>query len=147
MKQTRSVSKRRGRRAAQTRRLYSFEVTRLSDRKLRRIRSIGALRAFARRIWEHENTKRREKMPEIVAGTGIKQGRVYLSYCEGRRRIVLARHERNRRILAHELVHALGYSTHGTGFCRRYFSIIRQFGGHLDAATSSALRVSPTSLR
>ncbi len=137
---------RAARRAAETRLLYSFEVARLRDRELLKIRSIGALRRFAARVWELEKPKRPGPTPEIMAGTGTKQSGRYLSYCQGHR-IVLARHERNRLVLLHELIHAVGFTTHGVGFRKRYFKVLHRFGGRMNAATRRSLAVSLKSLR
>lgn len=137
----------RNQRAADTRRLYSFEVARLRDPSLNKLRRIDALRAFAESVWLSEKPRNCSRMPQIVAGKGFYQSGRYLSYCEGRWRIVLARHERNRLVLLHELVHSLGYGTHGVRFRRRYLSILKRFGGRMSAETRNALEVSLKSLR
>lgn len=137
----------RNRRAAETRRLYSFEVERLKDPSLNRIRRIEPLRVFAERVWLSEKPRNCSRIPQIVAGDGYYQSGRYLSYCEGRWRIVLARHERNRLVLLHELIHALGYGTHGVRFRRRYLSVLKRYGGRLNAETRHALEVSIKSLR
>ena len=137
----------RNKRAAETRRLYSFEVERLRDPRLNKIESIRSLKALAERVWEQEKPAHCKRRPVIVAGQGVKQNGRYLSYCEGRWRIVLARHERNRLVLLHELVHSLGYGTHGVRFRKRYLNILRTHGGKLNAQTRSALAVSLAKLR
>lgn len=139
--------KRAGRRAADTRALYSYETDQFRDPGLIRRRSMPALRRMAQKLWEAENTGRNEAMPEIVAGDGYYQNGRWLSYCEGRRKIVLARHERNHLVLIHELTHALGYATHGVRFRARYFKLLTRYGGRLSAETKAALAVDVRTLQ
>jgi hypothetical protein len=115
--------------AVETRRLYRFEDLALpivakypvSDAPMK------TLRSFATRVWRAETTR---KMPKIVAGAGVlgPAGTLY-SYCNWPERslIVLARHHRNRSVVLHELVHALGYGTHGRGFVRKYFDLLAKY--------------------
>jgi hypothetical protein len=106
-----------------------------------KIRTMPQLRRLARRLWEDQKTARPDAVPQILAGRGAYQSGRWLSYCEGRRKIVLARHERNLRTLIHELTHAIGFGTHGAGFRQRYFALLARYGGPLNAATRKALAV------
>lgn len=110
----------KARRAALTRRLYAWESEFVIPV---RQQSMRALRAWARKVWE-DMAHPRYGCPVIVAGNGHRQNGRWMSYCEGRSRIVLARQDRNRRILAHELAHALGPETHGIRFQERYAEIL-----------------------
>lgn len=138
--------RRAARRAAETRALYAYEARAFRDPQLLQSRPIQELRRLATRVWIAHQSARRERPPEIVAGAGYFQSGRYLSFCEGRRRIVLARHERNRLVLLHELTHALNFATHGAGFRKKYFEIVRSHGGRLSARTRRALAVDPRSL-
>ena len=141
------IQQRAIRRAVETRALYSYEIAQFRDPSLIQVRSMPELRRFAERLWEHAKTARNESMPQIVAGRGYFQNNRWLSYCEGRRRIVLARHERTLLVLIHELTHALGFETHGVRFRRRYFELLEQFGGRLSAETKAALAVNVRTLQ
>lgn len=88
---------------------------------------IGELRKLAEKIWR-AHTNRRDKCPVIVAGDGHRQNDRWISYCEGRCKIVLARHERRIPVLIHEMVHALGPVNHGRAFEKRFFALMDKYG-------------------
>lgn len=106
-----------------TRKLYNWEAEWVKTPPLQ---PIAVLRRLGERIWR-ENTRRRDRCPVVVAGRGIEQGGNLLSYCEGRSRIVLARHQRERRTLIHEMAHALGPETHGHRFQERYADLLGRY--------------------
>ena len=108
-------------RARDTQRVYAFELCLAGPSRPMRV-----LRALARRIWAAE-TPRRERCPVVVAGRGLRLGVRLASYCEGRCRIVLTRNQRDRVTLIHELVHALGFETHGERFQRRYAELLGRY--------------------
>ena len=110
-------------RAVITRRFYLFEEECIP---MGPDVSIYRLRRLAKRIWR-DNTNRRDRCPEIIAGNGTKQSGRWISYCEGRCKIVLARHERRTPVLIHEMVHALGPETHGKRFEKRYFALMDRY--------------------
>lgn len=118
------------RRAAETRRLYRFESIALPaiSKFACADTPMAELRAFAVRVWRAETTR---KIPRIVAGAGDRPDpdATWYSYCNWPERdfIMLARHQRNRSVVLHELVHALGYGTHGRRFVRKYFSLLATY--------------------
>ena len=109
------------RRMRDTRRVYAFELHLAGPNQ-----PIRRLRALARRIWSAES-KRRDRCPTIVAGRGTPLKTKLSSYCYGRSRIVLARNQRDRVTLIHEMVHALGCETHGDRFQRRYAELLGKY--------------------
>lgn len=121
---TKQQRKARAKRAAVTRLFYLFErecIPQGPDTP------IAVLRRLAKRIWR-EQTGRRDQCPTIVAGNGCRQNNRWISYCEGRSKIVLARHERRIPVLIHEMAHALGPETHGRAFERRFFVLMDLYG-------------------
>ena len=113
----------RARQAALTREWYAYERKNIKpglDTPIAKLRELGE------RVWR-ENTGRRDRCPTIIAGKGIKQSGRYLSYCEGRSKIVFARHERRIPVLIHEMVHALGPETHGRRFRRLFFDLMKRY--------------------
>jgi hypothetical protein len=118
------------RRAVETRRLYHFEVIALPaiSRSACANVPMPELRRFAERVWRAESKR---AMPRVVAGNGDRPNpdSVWYSYCTWPKRdlIVLARHQRNRSVVLHELVHALGFGTHGRGFVRKYFDLLAKY--------------------
>lgn len=87
---------------------------------------MARLRALGRLIWR-EIARGRERCPEIVAGRGLRHCGRLVSYCEGRSRVVLARHERRPRIVIHEFTHALGPITHGLRFQKLFAYLIGRY--------------------
>lgn len=110
-------------RSRETRKVYLFEERFLS----RKTRPIKMLRKLARRIWR-ENTRRRDRVPKVLAGRGVQYGKELRSFCEGRTKIVLARHQRTKAVLIHEIVHALGPVTHGKRFQRKFAELLWRYG-------------------
>jgi hypothetical protein len=84
------------------------------------------LQDLANRIWESEGKE--EPLPRVVSGKGTKYSGRYFSYFDGEK-IELARSERKRTVLIHEMVHALGYDKHDDGFACKYFELLEQFAG------------------
>ena len=109
------------RRMRDTQAVYAFELHFAGPPQ-----PITLLRALAQRIWREE-TNRPDRCPAVVAGRGIRTGDRLASYCEGRSRIVLARNQRDRVTLIHEMVHALGAETHGRIFQRRYAELLGKY--------------------
>lgn len=87
---------------------------------------MSELRALGQRIWR-ETTRRRDRCPSIKAGRGTLHCGKLVSYCEGRSSIVLARHERTRSVLIHEMTHALGPETHGRRFQELYARLLGRY--------------------
>lgn len=113
----------RAKRGWHTRRVYMFEdVIDFGSPVVR----IGTLRRLGQRIWR-ENTGRRDRCPSIVAGKGIWDGQRFVSYCYGRADIIMARQQRTKLILIHEMTHALGPETHGKRFQNRYADLIARY--------------------
>lgn len=125
--------------AWQTRRVYDAEEEILS-RYLNRRLKMPVLKSLASWIAFNSGAEvvRAGRFPVVVAGRGLKDPGGYSSYCETwpkrmRRapRIVLARHQRTRKYLIHELAHALGpfgEELHGRAFMRRYLDMLAVFG-------------------
>lgn len=101
------------RRAVDTRRLYRFEDTTHFGRWLEQPRRMPCLRRWALRLWALYG---RAHALRVAAGRGTPYGGKLFSYCMGTSYIQLARHERTLKVLAHELVHALGYPYHNRAF-------------------------------
>lgn len=111
-----SVAKRRN----DTRKLYRFEGERFRGQPLRTIKE---LRRLGRKIW---STCGKGQIPPIVAGRGdLYNGRLY-SYYDGLR-IVLARNERRKYVLIHEMVHALGHDDHDAKFVKKYQNLLKRY--------------------
>lgn len=120
-------------RRVDTRRLYRFEEEELRGRPLL---PISLLRRLARRIWKKSA---RRKMPQVVAGRGdLYNGRLY-SYYDGDR-IVLARNERRKFVLIHEIVHALGNDNHDKCFVKKYHSLLCRYDSKISPVTLASLK-------
>lgn len=129
---TKLQRRRAAKRAAQTRKFYVFEDYGLTvPESLLVDQSMNSLRALARRVWR-EFADPRQRIPQIVSGRGdVSSGGVRLSYAIGGwkfHRIVLARHQRTRYVLMHELTHALGPIEHGRAFARLFGRLLERFG-------------------
>ena len=111
------------RRAAVTRRMYAWEGKWVPKEPTA---PMVELQRLAARIWR-ENTRRRDRCPAVVAGRGLMQAGRLVSYCLGRCRIVLARNQRTRHVLIHEMAHALGPETHGSRFQNRYADLLIRY--------------------
>lgn len=83
-------------------------------------------------IWGHESVAG-STMPKLHFGRGMLLRRgsaykdMYVSYCQGRLYIELARGQRNALVLVHEVTHALGYTYHTERFIRRYFRLLARY--------------------
>lgn len=114
------------RKAADTRRVYAFEHNLILEAGIVNSDTpIANLRELAQRIWKDYGMD--FACPEIVAGRGLRHGEDWFSFCLGRSRIVLSRSQRNCVTLIHELVHAMGFSTHGAGFQNRYAELLLRY--------------------
>lgn len=87
---------------------------------------MSELRSLGERIWR-ENSPWKARCPRIIAGKGMRHCGTWISYCEGRHKIVMARHERNRIILIHEMAHALTNWLHGVGFQNKYAELLARY--------------------
>ena len=106
-----------------TRRVYAFEETLFHNTPHTKLCRMKTLRRVAARVWAiHGKGK---KMPQIVAGRGFPQGGRLLSYCQGTR-IVLARNQREKITLIHELIHAMGFGYHNHAFVNKYLTVLEQ---------------------
>jgi hypothetical protein len=86
---------------------------------------MASVHALARSIWKL-SAPDGKPLPKIVAGRGDRyNGRLY-SYYDGEK-IVLARNERKKFVLIHELVHALGFGYHNSRFVEKYFELLVRF--------------------
>lgn len=104
---------------SQTRRLYRLEEEFFRGEPLF---PMSTLRKVAKRIWK-KSGRSVSSMPKISAGRGDPyNGRLY-SYFDGEK-IVLARNERKKFVLAHELAHALGHDLHDLPFVRGYLRTV-----------------------
>lgn len=105
-----------------TRRIYKFEKEYFRGEPSM---PMEVLKDLAKKIWEWEYKE--EPLPRVVSGKGTKYNGRYYSYFDGEK-IVLARSERNKVVLIHEMVHALGYDNHDADFTMKYFELLEQFG-------------------
>lgn len=122
MKKAKELAKRR----RDTRRLYKFEAEWFRGEPSL---PMNVLQELAHDIWKeaghtgHYHGDKVKPMPAVVAGKGTKYNGRYYSYCDGER-IVLARNERKKFVLIHEMVHALGYDDHDEEFVDKYFELL-----------------------
>lgn len=113
-----------------TRRIYKFEKEYFRGEPSMPMK---VLRDLAKKIWEEEGFAGKyfgdkvKPLPRVVSGKGTKYNGRYYSYFDGDK-IVLARSERNKVVLIHEMVHALGYDNHDADFTMKYFELLEQFG-------------------
>lgn len=122
--------------AEETHRLYSWE-DRTKDKKgfpyvLVCERTMPDLQDFTDKVWESHGRAGWSK-PIVKAWNGLcwRQRRKKFqgwSFSTGRD-IKLAKRHRNKLVLIHEIVHAMGYDTHGRGFVRKYAELLVEFGG------------------
>lgn len=116
-----------------TRRLYRFEEESL---RAKPILPMATLIKTANRIWEKDG---RGDLPPIVAGRGdFYNGRLY-SYYDGEK-IVLARNERRKFVLIHEIVHALGHDNHDAAFVNKYHKLLQKYDRTVNRPTLQSLR-------
>lgn len=121
-----NITKSRLKRTLDTRRLYKFEKEWFRGEPNLPMK---ALQELANDIWKeagytgHYYGDKVKPMPAVVAGKGTKYNGRYYSYCDGER-VELARSERKKFVLIHEMVHALGYDDHDEDFVDKYFELL-----------------------
>ena len=104
-----------------TKRVYRFDAV-LARGEL--VLPIAELRCLGQRIWKWHSPYK-AKCPQIVAGSGMRfHDGSRISFCEGRSRIELTRHDRNKIILIHEMAHALTGWRHGIAFQNKYAELL-----------------------
>lgn len=109
-----------------TRRLYKFEKEWFRGEPNLPMK---VLQELANDIWKEAGYTgyylgdKVKPMPAVVAGKGTKYNGRYYSYCDGKR-VELARSERKKFVLIHEMVHALGYDDHDEEFVDKYFELL-----------------------
>ncbi len=119
----------------ETRRLYKFEhvfirTTMVPPRALQH-RSQAYLQRFARTVWAKHGRKN-VRVPVIKLRPDLDH-----SWCVGFSLIELSTSGKARGgfmhntidVLLHELTHAIGYRTHGTGFVRKYVELLVEYAG------------------
>lgn len=108
-----------------TRKLYHFERRYIEVVLAGVDEPMEDLQALAWAVW-HDHTDHRRTLPDVVAGRGIPATGRFVSFQMGQR-IELARHQRNRIVLLHEMAHwltPLSKLDHGPAFCRTYFMLL-----------------------
>ena len=124
-----SITKSQRKRTLDTRRLYKFEKEWFRGEPNLRMK---VLQDLAYDIWKeagytgHYYFDKVRPMPTVVAGKGTKYNGRYYSYCDGER-VELARSERKKFVLIHEMVHALGYDDHDEDFVDKYFELLDHY--------------------
>ncbi len=124
-----NITKSRLKRTLDTRRLYKFEKEWFRGEPNLPMK---ALQELANDIWKeagytgHYYGSKVKRMPAVVAGKGTKYNGRYYSYCDGER-VELARSERKKFVLIHEMVHALGYDHHDEEFVDKYFELLDHY--------------------
>lgn len=124
-----NITKSRLKRTLDTRRLYKFEKEWFRGEPNLPMK---VLQELAHDIWKeagHTGYYLGDKvkpMPAVVAGKGTKYNGRYYSYCDGKR-VELARNERKKFVLIHEMVHALGYDDHDEDFVDKYFELLDHY--------------------
>lgn len=129
----------------ETRRLYRFEQVFMrpdtAPAQTLRARSRGYLQALATRVWAKHGRK----------GVGVPSVTLRpdcdWSWCLGYTEIHLSTSGRarggwmhnNTEVLLHELVHAIGYRSHGRGFVRKYVELLVEYGGYHEGELRLAL--------
>lgn len=107
-----------------TRRIYKFESDYFRGQPTL---PMGELSELAKKVWRRESGSdkppRKYGFPNVVAGPGTKYNGRYYSYFDGEK-IQLARNERKKFVLIHEMVHALGYDEHDRKFMQKYFELL-----------------------
>ena len=121
-----SITKSQRKRTLDTRRLYKFEKEWFRGEPNLPIK---VLQELAYDIWKeagytgYYHGDKVRPMPTVVAGKGTRYNGRYYSYCDGER-VELARGERKKFVLIHEMVHALGYGDHDEDFVDKYFELL-----------------------
>ena len=123
-----TINKQR-KRTLDTRRLYKFEKEWFRGEPNLPMK---VLQELAYDIWKeagHAGYYYGDKvkpLPAVVAGNGTRYNGRYYSYCDGER-VELARSERKKFVLIHEMVHALGYDDHDEAFVEKYFELLDHY--------------------
>lgn len=119
----------------ETRRLYKFEHVFIRAGNVPpfaiQCRSQAYLRQFAKKVWEKHGRKG-VRVPTVKVRDDID-----FSWCIGYSLIELSASGKARGnfkhntidVLLHELVHAIGYRTHGRGFVRKYIELLVEYAG------------------
>ena len=116
------------RRRIDTHRLYQFEeLTSSISPYSNRARSYPFLARLAAHVWA-KHGRHGLPPPEIRFSPGTPVANGPISYCVGYSEIELIAAHRTVGVLLHEIVHALGYLTHGRGFVRKYFDLLVEYG-------------------
>lgn len=118
-----NITKSQRKRTLDTRRLYKFEKEWFRGEPNL---PINKLQDLAYDIWCYTGPYpfyKAKPLPAVVAGNGTKYNGRYYSYYDGER-VVLARNERKKFVLIHEMVHALGYDDHDEEFVDKYFELL-----------------------
>lgn len=124
-----SITKSQRKRTLDTRRLYKFEKEWFRGEPNLPMK---ALQELAYDIWKeagytgYYHGDKVRPMPTVVAGKGTRYNGRYYSYCDGER-VELARNERKKFVLIHEMVHALGYGDHDEAFVDKYFELLDHY--------------------
>lgn len=124
----------KSKKSIETRRLYKFEEIFLNSglaEYANEPRDTKFLRAFAKKIWAKHGRKNLP-MPRIRINR-----RSSYSWCSGFSEIELAIAANTRtgaphntiEVLIHELVHAIGYRTHGKSFVKKYVELLVEYAG------------------
>ena len=90
-------------------------------------RNAKFLRAMAKAVWAQHGRKN-YRCPRVIFLQVPKQGGSYLNWCEGQSLIAINRACQNISTLLHEMVHALGYYKHSSGFVRKYADLMSEYG-------------------
>lgn len=121
--------------SVQTRRMYYWDVLIVADDLLpyRMIsaKSFEHLERVLARVWK-------EEAPECWPCPRLHRTFQATSYCKGRGDIYLCSRQYSEQVLLHEIVHALGFSTHGPGFVKRYVDILVKQGADRGRLLTSA---------
>lgn len=124
-----SITKSQRKRTLDTRRLYKFEKEWFRGEPNLPMK---VLQELAYDIWKeagytgHYYGDKVKPLPAVVAGNGTRYNGRYYSYCDGER-VELARSERKKFVLIHEMVHALGYDDHDEAFVDKYFELLDHY--------------------
>lgn len=114
-------------RSAETRRFYRFDealtLGGVSSRYADVARSEAWLRHRLAEVWATEGRADQPRAPTLRVARSAPW-----SYCRGRSEIVLLPRQACLAVLLHEVAHALGHTTHGRGFTRRYLGLLVRYG-------------------
>lgn len=140
-----SLPERAIRQMVETRRLYRFELVfmrpRVAPAGSLLPRDEAWLQALAAQVWE-KHGRRNVGVPNVRLRADIDW-----SWCIGYSLIELSTSGKARggwkhncvEVLLHELVHAIGYRTHGRGFVRKYVELLVEYAGYEEGELRLAL--------